>query len=99
MAYLSSRVAEDDGLSDREGVVQITESVEFPILFLHGDEELFDAFQRQLVTLDEDADGVGHELGSHFKHIVWEGGTQEYHLSRRGKVAVYVVNLVLEPLV
>ena len=99
MAYLSPCVAEDDGLGDRESVVQITECVELPILFLNGDKELLDAFQRQLITLDENADRIGHELRSHLQYVVWESGAQEYDLCCRGEVAVYVVNLVLEPLV
>ncbi len=47
---LSARVAEDDGLGDGERVVQVAQSVEFPLLALHCDEKLLDTVQGQLVT-------------------------------------------------
>lgn len=43
-------VAEDDGLCDGQGVVQVTQSVKLPLLSLHSHEELFDPLQSQLVT-------------------------------------------------
>ena len=48
--YLSLSVAEDDRLCDGESVVEITEGVKLPLLSLDGHKELFDAFQRQLIT-------------------------------------------------
>ena len=56
--YLSLGVAKDDSLRDGECVVEIAESVELPLFSLDGDEELLDSFQRQLVTLHQNADWI-----------------------------------------
>lgn len=48
--HLSLGVAEDDGLCDGQGVVQVTQGVKLPLLSLHGDEELLDPLQSQLIT-------------------------------------------------
>ena len=67
-------------LRDGERVVEVAEGVELPLLPLDGDEELLDALQRQLVALDEDPDGVGHELARHLEDLVRQGGGDEDHL-------------------
>lgn len=50
--HLSFGVAEDDGLCDGQGVVQVTQGVKLPLLSLHGDEELLDPLQGQLITAE-----------------------------------------------
>lgn len=57
-AHLSLSVAEDDGLCDGQGVVQVTQGVKLPLLSLHGDEELLDPLQSQLITEE-----MRHQLG------------------------------------
>ena len=52
---------------------------------------LLDALERQLVTLDEDADGVGHELGRHLEHVGGHRGRKDHDLRLRRQVAVDVV--------
>lgn len=111
---LATGVAEDDRLCDSKAegrvsvmssqearlrVVEVTQGVKLPVLLLDGDEELLDALKGKLVTLDKDANGVGHELGGHLKHVVGESGRNNDDLSRGRKVTVNVVNLVLEALV
>lgn len=96
---LSLCVAEDDGLGDGEGVVEITEGVKLPILLLYGDEELLDPLEGQLVSLYEDPDRVGHELCRHLEDVVGEGGREDDDLGRGREVAVDVVDLLLEALV
>jgi hypothetical protein len=44
--HLASRIAENDRLSDSEGVVEVAQSVELPLLLLDRNEELLDAFER-----------------------------------------------------
>ena len=44
------RVAEDDSLCDGESVIEVAQSVELPLLFLDGHEELLDTLQGQLIT-------------------------------------------------
>ena len=73
-ADLPSGVTENDSLGDRQCIVQVAESVEFPFFFLHRDEELFDSLERQLVTLDEDTNRVSHEFGRHLQNVVRERG-------------------------
>ena len=67
---LSARVAEDDGLGDSNGLVQVGEGVELPVLLLDGDVELLDTFEGELILLDENTDWVAHELGGDLKHIL-----------------------------
>lgn len=50
--HLSFGVAEDDGLCDGQRVVQVTQGVKLPLLSLHGDEELLDPLQGQLITAE-----------------------------------------------
>mmetsp|Transcript_34310 Transcript_34310/g.84975 ORF Transcript_34310/g.84975 Transcript_34310/m.84975 type:complete len:251 (-) Transcript_34310:420-1172(-) len=92
-------VAEDDGLCDGECVVQVGEGVELPLLALDGDEELLDALEGELITLDQHAEGVVHELAGHLEHLVRHGGRHEDHLSGWRQVPVDVVHLLLEPAV
>mmetsp|Transcript_88339 Transcript_88339/g.142961 ORF Transcript_88339/g.142961 Transcript_88339/m.142961 type:complete len:234 (-) Transcript_88339:621-1322(-) len=66
---LPLRVAEDNSLSDCEGVVKITEGVEFPLLTFHRHKKLLDALERQFVTLDEHTNRFSHEFLSHFEHF------------------------------
>ena len=40
--YLPPRVAENHSLCDREGVVQVAQSIKLPLLFLDSDKELLD---------------------------------------------------------
>lgn len=48
--HLPLGVAEDDGLSDGQRVIQIAQSVKLPLFSFHCHEKLLDAFQSQLVT-------------------------------------------------
>ena len=41
--YLPASIAENDGLSDGERVVEIAKGVKLPVFLFDGDEELFDA--------------------------------------------------------
>ena len=49
--HLPLGVAEDDGLGDGEGVVEVTQRIELPLLFLDGHKELLYPFQRQLIAV------------------------------------------------
>ena len=55
-------VAKDHSLGDGERVVKITQGVELPLLALNGDEELLDALEGELVSLDEHPDRLVHKL-------------------------------------
>jgi hypothetical protein len=75
-------------LGDGQGIVEVAECVELPLFALDGHEELLDAFEGQLVALDQNPDGVGHELGGHLQDLVRKGGRQEDDLGLRWEVPV-----------
>lgn len=78
---LPPRVAEDNGLSDRDGLIQIAQRVQLPLLLLDRDIELLNTFQRQLVPLDKDPHGVAHELLRHVEHVGRHCGGEKDDLS------------------
>ena len=86
-------------LCNGQSIVEIAQRIKLPLLSLHRHEELFDSLECQLVTLHQDPDGVGHELGGHLQDLVGQRGGDEADLGCGGQVAVHVVNLLLEPLV
>ena len=73
-------VAEDDGLGDGEGLVEVAQGVKLPLLTLDRDVELANTLEGELLLLDEDADGVPHEPGGHLKHLLGHCGGQQDHL-------------------
>jgi len=93
---LSAGVAEDDGLGDGDGLVEIAQGVELPLLLLNGDEELLDTLEGQLILLDQDADGVAHELGGDLHNLNGHGGGQKDDLGGGGKTLENIVDLILE---
>lgn len=52
-----------------------------PHLSLHVDVELADTLQGQLLLLDQDPDGVPHELLGHLEHVGRHRGGQQNHLT------------------
>ena len=93
---LSAGVAEDDGLGDGDSLVQVGESVKLPVLLLDGNVELLDTFQGKLVLLDQDADGVAHELLGDLKHVCGHSSREEDDLGVLGEELEDLVDLVLE---
>ncbi len=94
--HLPSGVAENDGLGDRQGLVQVAQGVELPLFALNTHVELANTLKGDLLLLDEDADGVAHEPSGDLKHILRHGGAQEDDLDLRVQLAENVVDLVLE---
>lgn len=93
---LSASVAEDDGLGDGDGLVEIAKRVELPLLLFDGNVELLDTFQGQLVTLDENADGVAHELFGDLENLLRHGSREQDTLGVLGQELEDLVHLVLE---
>jgi len=93
---LSAGVAEDHSLRDVQSIVQIAKSVKFPLLAFHGNVELLNTFQGQLIALHKDADGVVHELGGNLQSLRGHGSGEEAHLDGGGQGDENVVDLVLE---
>lgn len=93
---LSAGVAKDNGLGDGDGLVQVGEGVELPVLLLDGDVELLDTFEGKLVLLDEDTDGVTHELGGDLEDVLGHGGREEDDLGGLREQLEDVVDLLGE---
>lgn len=49
--HLPLGVTEDDCLSNGQSVVEITQGVKLPLLFLNGHKELLDTLQGQFITV------------------------------------------------
>mmetsp|Transcript_9826 Transcript_9826/g.21860 ORF Transcript_9826/g.21860 Transcript_9826/m.21860 type:complete len:325 (-) Transcript_9826:163-1137(-) len=94
---LATGVAVDNGLGDGESLVQITKSVELPLLPLHSNVELLDTLKGQLILLDEDPDRIPHETLSDLQHIQGHGSREKAHLHRFRKELKNIINLILEP--
>lgn len=77
---LATGVAENDSLGNIEGLVEIAESVEFPLLTVNGDVELLDTLEGELITLDENANGAVHETLSDLKGLRGHGGREQTDL-------------------
>jgi hypothetical protein len=93
---LPAGVAEDDGLGDGDRLVQVGEGVELPVLLLNGNVELLNTFKGKLVLLDQDTDGVAHELGGDLEDVLGHGGGQENDLGALGQKLEDVVDLLGE---
>jgi hypothetical protein len=93
---LPTGVAEDDGLGDGDGLVQVGQGVELPVLLLDSNVELLDTFKGKFILLDEDTDGVAHELGGDLEDVLGHGGGQEDDLSGLGQKLEDVVDLLGE---
>lgn len=53
---LPAGVGENDRLGDGQGLIEVTQGVQLPVLLLHVHVELLDTLQGKLVTLDENTD-------------------------------------------
>ncbi|KAI6772526.1 hypothetical protein HG530_003484 [Fusarium avenaceum] len=93
---LSAGVAEDDGLGDSDGLVQVGKSVKLPLLLLNSNVELLNTLQGKLILLDQDADGVTHELGCDLKNVLGHGGGEKDDLGGLRKELEDVVDLLGE---
>ena len=93
---LPAGVAEDDGLRDGERLVQIAQGVQLPLLALHGHVELTDTLEGKFLLLDEDANGVTHEVGGDLEHFSGHGSREEDDLDVRVEISEDIVDLILE---
>jgi len=94
--HLPASVAEDDGLCDRDRLVQIAQGVQFPFLLFDRDVELLDTFQGQFVPLDENPNRLSHELLGHLEHVRGHGGGEKDDLGVLREELEDLVDLVLE---
>lgn len=93
---LPAGVAEDDGLGDSNGLVEIREGVELPLFLLNSNVELLDTFKGKFGLLDQDADGVTHELGGDLQDVWGHGSREKDDLGGLGQELEDVVDLLGE---
>ena len=93
---LSAGVAENDGLGDGDSLVEIRESVELPLFLLNGNVELLDTLEGKFLLLDQDTDGVTHELGGHLQDVLGHGSRKQGDLGGLGKELEDVIDLLGE---
>lgn len=93
---LATGVAENDGLSDAQGVVQVAQCAQLPLFLLNVNVELTDTFQGQLFLLDQDADRVTHEVLADLENLGRHGSRQENDLHIVGQLLEDLLDLVLE---
>jgi hypothetical protein len=89
-------VAEDNGLSDGDGLIEIREGVVLVVLLLDVDIVLLNTIKGELLTLDENDLGVTHELLGDLEDLLGHGSGTEDDLDLTGEVTEDVIDLVLE---
>merc|ERR1719183_867505 len=94
--YFLFGVAENDCLSDGQGVIKVAQSIELPLFALHCHKELLDAFQCQLIAFHKHPEWFVHELVRHFENFVRHGRRDKHNLCGWWKVSVDIVDLFLE---
>lgn len=70
-------IGEDHALSNFDVLVEFDEGLELPLLPIDRDVVLFDTVEGQLLVLDEDADGVAHELVRHLQDLGGHRGREQ----------------------
>ena len=89
-------VTENDSLVDVQGLIQIAKSIELPVLTLNIDVELTNTFEGKFILLNQNTDGVGHELTSDVESLLSHSSREQTNLNGIRKSRVDVVDLVLE---
>lgn len=74
-------MAEDHGLSDSDGSVDVTQGLELLLLAVAQHVVLLDGVQRFLLPLQLDDIGVGHDAPREIPHRLFKRGREEQHLA------------------
>mmetsp|Transcript_21655 Transcript_21655/g.38242 ORF Transcript_21655/g.38242 Transcript_21655/m.38242 type:complete len:419 (-) Transcript_21655:49-1305(-) len=94
--YLPPGVTVDDSLGNGEGLVQVAQCAELPLLLLYRYVELLDTFKGQFITLDKNANGVAHKTARYLEYLEGHGSREEGNLHLLGEEAEHFVDLVTE---
>ena len=89
------RLAHTD-LSDRQGVIQITQRVDLVVLAVAVDIELANTVQSELFFLHQDPHRVSHELLRELQGIGWHRGRHQNDLCRLRDLLQHRDDLVFE---
>lgn len=93
---LSSGVTEDDGLGNVEGIVQVAKGIQFPVFPFNGNIKLFNSFQGQFVSLDQNSNWLVHESSGDLQSFWGHGGRENSDLGLAWENLEDIVHLVLE---
>jgi hypothetical protein len=93
---LAAGVGKDDALGDGQSLIQVAQSVKFPVFLVNIDIKLFDTFQGELIALDKNTNWLVHKLASDFKSLGGEGSGEDSHLNLGWKELEDVIDLVFE---
>uniref|UniRef100_A0A8D3A2X2 Uncharacterized protein n=1 Tax=Scophthalmus maximus TaxID=52904 RepID=A0A8D3A2X2_SCOMX len=74
-------MAEDHGLGNSNGTVDVTEGLELLLLAVAQHKVLFDSIQRLLLSLQFDDVGVGHDALGKVPHGFFKCGRKQQHLA------------------
>ena len=78
-------MAEDHGLGDGDGPIQVAQGLELLLSVIAEDVVLFDGVQSLLLTLQLDDVGVWDHLLGKLPHRVFKGGREKQHLAVSGQ--------------
>lgn len=95
--HLLTGIAEDDGLGNGDGLIEIGEGVQFPVLFLDCDIKLLDTFQGKFSLLDQDAHWIAHEFGGNLQHVLRHSSGKKNDLGGLRQELEDIVDLLGEP--
>lgn len=82
---LSSGVNIYDTLSDSQSLIEILEGVEFPVLLVNNNVELFNTFQGKFVLFNEDSLRFAHKLIGNIEDFSGHGSGEQSHLNITGE--------------
>mmetsp|Transcript_17574 Transcript_17574/g.36132 ORF Transcript_17574/g.36132 Transcript_17574/m.36132 type:complete len:370 (-) Transcript_17574:53-1162(-) len=93
---LAPGVTVDDGLGNGQGLVQIAQGFEFPFFSVHGNVELLNTFQGQLVFLHKNTNGFAHKAVRNLQDVQRHRSGEQADLDLFGEELEDVVDLLLE---
>eukprot|EP00955_Chlamydomonas_euryale_P102321 365412-Chlamydomonas_euryale.AAC.15 len=93
---LAARVGKDDRLCDGQRLIQVAQCVQLPVLLVDVDVELLDTLEGQLVTLDQNAHRLVHELACDLERLRRQRRRKHANLDLRWQQLENVVDLILK---
>lgn len=80
LLHLFTGIAEHHRVRHRQWVINVNQCVKLIFLLINRNKILHNAIHRNLITLDENANWLGHKFFCHIKYIGRKCGTYQNHL-------------------
>lgn len=90
---LSPGVAEDDGLGNGDGFVEIGEGIQLPFFLFDSDVKLFNTLKSKFCLFHQNTDGVAHKFGGDFEHVLGHCSGEQDNLGRLREELEDIINL------